>query len=287
MIRSGASGSLTVTGTARNGTCTATDTKVVAVSPPPPVISDVSVMPTAIPFGGVAAIEFITANTTSWEVSSGIGNGFNISPGRFGSGDGDFFVLYGACCNDGQETVTITATGPGGQTTQTISFLISDSAPNSPKPTITSVVATNTSSGLSLSYTLSGANFWGLDDRCSPGSGRGSGTFTGQCSASRGNEQGYPVIAVGSSGYENTGVLTVYVSAPSSVAANSSFTASMGPNHSAYTWSVTNGTVLSGQGTQTATIRAGTAGTPLSIQGTASSGTCCTAIDTVNVSVNP
>jgi hypothetical protein len=61
----------------------------------------------------------------------------------------------------------------------------------------------------------------------------------------------------------------------------------MGANHSAYSWSVSNGTILSGQGTQTVTIRAGAAGTPLTIQGTASSGSCCTAIDTVTVTVNP
>jgi hypothetical protein len=283
-IEAGASGTLSVTGTAKNGTCMATDTKIVAVSPPLPVISNVSVMPSAIPFGGLAAIEFTTTNTTSWEVSSGIGNGFAVDPGRFGSGDGDFFVLYGACCNDGQETVKVTATGPGGQTTQTVSFLISDSAPNTP-PTISSVVATNTPSGLTLTYTLSGANFWGTDPRCSPGSGRGSGTFTAPCTATRFSEQYYQVIAIGSSGYADTAVLTVYITAPSSTAASTSFTASMGANHSAYNWSVTNGTILSGQGTQTATIRAGTAGTPLTIQGTASSGTCCTATDTVSVSI--
>jgi hypothetical protein len=285
-IHSGTAGTLSVTGTAQNGTCTATDTKVVAISAPLPVISNVIVMPTSIPFGGVAAIEFTTTNTTSWEISSGIGNGFAIDPGRFGSGDGDHFVIYGACCNEGQETATITATGPGGQITQTVSFLISDSAPNSPKPTISSVVATNTPSGLTLTYTLSGANFWITDPRCSPGSGRGSGTFTAPCTATQFSEQYYQVIAIGSFGYADTAVLTAYVTAPSSAVTNTTFTASMGPNHSAYNWSVTNGTILSGQGTQTATIRAGAAETPLTIQGTASNGTS-TAIDTVTLTVNP
>lgn len=284
-IRSGASGTLSVTGTAHNGTCTAIDTKVVAVSPPLPVISNVNVMPNPVLFGGLAAIEFTTANTTSWEVSSGIGNGFAVDPGRFGSGDGAQFVIYSAAANDGQETVTITATGPGGQTTQTLSFLVSDNAPNSP-PTISSVVVTNTASGLTLSYSLAGANYWGLDPRCSPGSGRGSGTFTSQCSASRSSEQYYPVFAIGSAGYADTAVLTVYVSAPPSAAASTGFTASMGTGHSGYNWSVTNGTILSGQGTRTATIQAGAAGTPLTIQGTASNGTS-TAIDTVTMTVNP
>jgi hypothetical protein len=284
-IQSGASGTLSVTGTAHNGPCSATDTKVVAVSPPLPGISNVNVMPNPVLFGGLAAIEFSTANTTSWEVSSGIGNAFAVDPGRSGSGDGAHFVIYSAAANDGQETVTITATGPGGQTTQTLSFLVSDTAPNTP-PTISSVVATNTPSGLSLTYTLAGANYWGVDPRCSPGSGRGSGTFAAQCSATRFSEQYYPVFAIGSSGYADTAVLTVYVTAPSSATANTSFSASMGPNHSAYNWSVTNGNILSGQGTQTATIRAGTAGTPLTIQGTASNGSS-TAIDTVTVTVSP
>lgn len=284
-IQSGASGTLSVTGIARNGTCTATDTKVVAVSPPLPVISNVNVMPNPVLFGGLAAIEFTTTNTTSWEVSSWIGNGFAVDPGRFGSGDGAHFVIYTAAGNDGQETVTMTATGPGGQTTQTLSFLVSDNAPNTP-PTISSVVATNTPSGLTLTYALAGSNYWGIDTRCSPGSGRGSGTFTSQCSATRFSEQYYSVFAIGSAGYADTAVLTVYVTAPSSATANTSFTASMGPNHSAYNWSVTNGSILSGQGTQTATIRAGTAGTPLTIQGTASNGSS-TAIDTVTVTVNP
>lgn len=286
-IRSGASGTLSVTGTAQNGTCTSTDSRVVAVSPPLPVISNVSVMPTSIPFGGVAAIEFTTTNTTSWEISSGIGNGFASDPGRFGSGDGDNFVIYGACCNEGQETATIMATGPGGQTTQTVSFLISDSAPNAPKPTITSIVATNTPSGLTLTHTLSGANYWGTDPRCSPDSGRGSGTFAAPCTATRFSEQYYQVIAIGNSGYIDAAVLTVYVTAPSSTTTNTTFTASMGASHSSYNWSVTSGTILSGQGTQTATIRAGAAGTPLTIQGTATSNGIGTAIDTVTVTVNP
>jgi hypothetical protein len=275
----------TFTVTAHNATCTATDTKVVVVSSPPPVISNVSVMSNPVIFGGLAAIDFTTSNTTSWTISSAIGNGFSSDPPHSGTGDGDHFVIYSAASNDGQETMTITATGPGGQTTQTLSFLVSDTAPNTP-PTISSVVATNTASGLTLSYTLSGANYWVLDPpRCSPGSGRGSGTFTAQCSATRFSEQLYTVYGIGSSGFGGASVLTVYITAPSSAAANTSFTASMGPNHSAYNWSVTNGTILSGQGTQTATIRAGTAGTPLTIQGTASSGTCCTAIDTVSVSI--
>lgn len=286
-IRSGAAGSLSVTGTAQNGTCTATDTKVVAISPPLPAISNVSVMPNPVLFGGLAAIAFTTSNTTSWAISSAIGNGFTSDPPHAGSGDGDHFVIYSASSNDGQETMTITASGPGGQTTQTLSFLVSDSAPNTP-PTISSVVATNTPSGLTLTYTLSGANYWVLDPPlCSPGSGRGSGTFSAQCSATRFSEQYYSVYGVGSSGYAGGLVLTVYITAPSSAAANATFTASMGPNHSGYNWSVTNGTVISGQGTQTATIRAGIAGTPLTIQGTASSGSCCTAIDTVTMTVNP
>jgi len=278
---------ITFTVTAHNATCTATDTKVVVVSSPPPVISNVSVMPNPVLFGGLAAIGFTTSNTTSWTISSAIGNGFSSDPPHSGTGDGDHFVIYSAASNDGQETMTITATGPGGQTTQTLSFLVSDTAPNTP-PTISSVVATNTASGLTLGYTLAGANYWVLDPpRCSPGSGRGSGTFNAQCSATRFSEQPYTVYGIGSSGFGGASVLTVYITAPSSAAANTSFTTSMGPNHSAYNWSVTNGTILAGQGTQTATIRAGTAGTPLTIQGTASSGTCCTAIDRVNVSVNP
>lgn len=286
-ILSGASGTLTITGSAQNGTCTATDTKVVAISPPTPAISNVSLMPNPVRFGGLAAIEFTTSNTTSWAISSAIGNGFTSDPPHAGSGDGAHFVIYSASNNDGQETMTITATGPGGQTTQTLSFLVSDNAPNTP-PTISSVAATNTPSGLTLSYTLSGANYWVIDPpACSPGSGRGSGTFTVQCSATRFSEQFYSAYGIGNTGYDGGSVLTVYVSAPSSIASNTTFTASMGPNHSGYNWSVSNGTILSGQGTQTATIRAGAAGTPLTIRGTASSGACCTAIDMVTVTVNP
>jgi hypothetical protein len=286
-IQAGTSGSISITGTATNGTCTATDTKVVSVSPAPPVISNVSVMPNPVLFGGLAAIDFTTLNTTSWAISSAIGNGFTSDPPHAGSGDGDHFVIYSASSNDGQETMTITASGPGGQTTQTLSFLVSDNAPNTP-PTVSPVVATNTPSGLTLAYTLSGANYWVLDPPlCSPGSGRGSGTFSAQCSATRFSEQYYSVYGIGGSGFAGGAVLTVYVSAPSSAAANATFTASMGASHSAYSWSVSNGTILSGQGTQTVTIRAGTAGTPLTIQGTASSGSCCTAIDTVTVTVNP
>ena len=286
-ILSGASGTLSVAGSAQNSSCTATDTKVVAISPPLPAISNVNVLPNPVLLGGLAAIEFTTSNTTSWAISSGIGNGFTSDPPHAGSGDGAHFVIYSAANNDGQETMTITATGPGGKTTQTLGFLVSDTAPNTP-PTISSVVATNTPSGLTFTYTLSGANYWVIDPPlCSPGSGRGSGTFTAQCSATRFSEQHYSAYGIGNTGYDGGTVLTVYVSAPSSVTANTTFTASMGPNHSGYNWSVSNGTILSGQGTQTVSIRAGAAGTPLTIQGTASSGACCTANDTVAVTVNP
>ena len=74
------------------------------------------------------------------------------------------------------------------------------------------------------------------------------------------------------------------VSAPSSVTASSTFSASMPSGAGSYSWSVSNGTITAGQNTRTVTITAGSSGA-MQVTGTASNGAGCTATDSASVTI--
>jgi PKD-like domain len=74
------------------------------------------------------------------------------------------------------------------------------------------------------------------------------------------------------------------VSAPASVAPNATFSASMPSGAASYNWSVTNGTILSGQGTNVVSVRAGSSGS-VSLSGTASNGSGCSASGSASVAI--
>jgi hypothetical protein len=74
------------------------------------------------------------------------------------------------------------------------------------------------------------------------------------------------------------------ITAPSSVAPNASFSASMPSGASSYSWSVAGGTITSGQGMPTVTITAGSAGV-VSINSTASNGGGCEDTSVLNVAI--
>ncbi len=76
------------------------------------------------------------------------------------------------------------------------------------------------------------------------------------------------------------------VSAPSSAVAGSTFSASMPFGAASYSWSVTGGTIQSGQGSRSITVLVtAAAGGSVVVRGTASNGGGCTASDSASVSV--
>jgi PKD repeat protein len=74
------------------------------------------------------------------------------------------------------------------------------------------------------------------------------------------------------------------VSAPDSVAPSATFSASMPFGAASYSWNVTNGTILSGQGTNVVSVRAGSSGS-VSLSGTASNGSGCSASSSATVAI--
>lgn len=170
--RDNAAGPDTITLTVTGPCGTTQDTRVIN---DPPVITGFTTNPTSINFSETTTLTFTIANGSTWSLSSSIGNGFSQSSG---TGSGPFTIMYSAANNEGTDTVTLTASGPGGASSATVTILVG-------APRIVSFTATPTTIGFGATATL---NFtiengaWTLNSSIgntfSQSSGTSSGTFT-------------------------------------------------------------------------------------------------------------
>lgn len=139
--------------------CTNTGNASVAVNPLP-TISGLGVSPGATPYGRTATITFTVANAKSWSLSSSIGNAFSPVSG---TSNGTISVMYSACCVDGTDTITLTATNDCGSTQATTTVVVCANEPDATISAPPSVApgATFTASAMSVagwSYVWSVSN---------------------------------------------------------------------------------------------------------------------------------
>jgi hypothetical protein len=99
-----------------SGTASATVT-ITVTDDSPPTAHNFTISKNPLAFGDVATINFTLFDTTSWKLTSSLGNAFSTNSG---SGNGAFSIMYNADNGTGTDTVTLTLTGPGGVSTFTI-----------------------------------------------------------------------------------------------------------------------------------------------------------------------
>lgn len=104
---------------ARGAEITASSSAVVSVDPPP--AARLTVPSSSAGLNSKASFTVDVANTTSWTLTSKLGNAMQPSSG---SSSGSFTVGYTAG-QPGDDVITLTASGPCGTTTQTANFKVS------------------------------------------------------------------------------------------------------------------------------------------------------------------
>jgi hypothetical protein len=83
----------------------------------PPAVSGFTISPNPVTGGSSATINFTLTDTTSWSITSALGNGFSTNSG---TGSGSFSITYNADNNTGTDTITLTRVGPCGTTSSSI-----------------------------------------------------------------------------------------------------------------------------------------------------------------------
>ncbi len=101
--------------------CSNTSAPTTVTINPQPVISSFTATPSTINGGDTATLNFTISNSTSWSLSSALGNSF--APG-VGVGSGTFSPTYNADNAAGTDTVTLTVIGPCGTKTQTVQIIV-------------------------------------------------------------------------------------------------------------------------------------------------------------------
>jgi hypothetical protein len=174
-----------------DGPCgTTTDTRVIA--DPSPVITSFSVPP-SVASGASGTITFTYTSGTSYLITSSLGNAINPPSGTSSSGGSS---MYFRDFEFGPDTITLTVTGPGGNTSA--SRVINDPSPTASVFTI-SPSTVQAGGHATINFTIADTTSWSIFSALGNGfsqtSGSGSGSFSVTYTAS--NATGTDTVTLG------------------------------------------------------------------------------------------
>ncbi|MHB0971524.1 MAG: hypothetical protein ACYC7A_20800 [Thermoanaerobaculia bacterium] len=269
-------------------------TQSLVISQPPPSIASFTADSTTVAGLSTTTLRFTISNATSWRLLSSLGNGRTPSSG---TGSGSFTSTYSRNVASGADTITLEVTGLD-ESVITQSLVISQ---GQNPPWIASFTSSRNAvppgGGATLSFAYSDGTSWSISsskgNTISPSGG--DSTTGGTAAYDRDTAFGEDVLTLtvtgpGGTSQSNLAINdcstpSANITAPSSFPSGSTFYASMPAGAASYDWTVTGGSIQSGQGTQSITVLVtASAGGSVILAGTASND-CGSDHDTHSVSV--